>query len=523
MDPDSLYDHEKYENLMPSYLYLKNEADATDQEAISLNPKEIEILYQIRNHTTLEGFFSGKILKVWKDEGSKPIYVNTLKKLVNENLILVFPEFKFLKETNQLAICLCLISEKEFKSSNREKLKEIYLNSLSKSALAIQNYILESEPYQISELMSIFEYLITENAEGTFIKQSFNIKNWIHSFTFKELLKEEVIEDSVQFILENIQESEYIAVTKSIGLFHLTDELTEKAFEILKGYYLNQFSQKLKENYQTAWELISKNQKNIVVDVNYSGPISGLEEKFVSEELKIIGENLNGLIPKTFQDFLIIANYISQKHDQERNHSASGEDLKSIKMLKTMMTMKSSNLSQFVVINSDEDREFSHSIVDNLRRDPDCISCDWYEKGKKMECFCSKKEDIIISLMKLMVEKYAFKKDTIRNFLYLLKKEKNNLGNLYQNINFKLALIQLKYSCYKENLSWFSKILNFLGIYKLLETYLEHEESIVQLEQLNREIVYKENRKKQLEKIRAEWLREIEADSNLVTEKKAES
>nr|WP_001141610.1 hypothetical protein [Leptospira interrogans] len=385
---------------MPSYLYLKNEADATDQEAISLNPKEIEILYQIRNHTTLEGFFSGKILKVWKDEGSKPIYVNTLKKLVNENLILVFPEFKFLKETNQLAVCLCLISEKEFKSSNREKLKE---------------------------------------------------------------------------------------------------------------------------NYQTAWELISKNRKNIVVDVNYSGPISGLEEKFVSEELKIIGENLNGLIPKTFRDFLIIANYISQKHDQERNHSASGEDLKSIKMLKTMMTMKSSNLSQFVVINSDEDREFSHSIVDNLRRDPDCISCDWYEKGKKMECFCSKKEDIIISLMKLMVEKYAFKKDTIRNFLYLLKKEKNNLGNLYQNANFKLALIQLKYSCYKENLSWFSKILNFLGIYKLLQTYLEHEESIVQLEQLNREIVYKENRKKQLEKIRAEWLREIEADSNLVTEKKAES
>lgn len=142
-----------------------------------------------------------------------------MKKLVNENLILVFPEFKFLKETNQLAVCLCLISEKEFKSSNREKLKEIYLNSLSKSALAIQNYILESEPYQISELMSIFEYLITENAEGTFIKQSFNIKNWIHSFTFKELLKEEVIEDSVQFILENIQESEYIAVTKVSDFF----------------------------------------------------------------------------------------------------------------------------------------------------------------------------------------------------------------------------------------------------------------------------------------------------------------
>lgn len=57
----------------------------------------------------------------------------------------------------------------------------------------------------------------------------------------------------------------------------------------------------------------------------------------------------------------------------------------------------------------------------------------------------------------------------------------------------------------------------------MLETYLEHEESIVQLEQLNREIAYKENRKKQLEKIRAEWLREIETDFNLVTEEKAES
>ncbi|EMY15694.1 hypothetical protein LEP1GSC043_0390 [Leptospira weilii str. Ecochallenge] len=45
---------------MPSYLYLRNEADATDQEAISLNPKEVEILYQIRNHTTLENFFPVK-------------------------------------------------------------------------------------------------------------------------------------------------------------------------------------------------------------------------------------------------------------------------------------------------------------------------------------------------------------------------------------------------------------------------------------------------------------------------------
>ncbi|EMN92459.1 hypothetical protein LEP1GSC108_0283 [Leptospira weilii str. UI 13098] len=165
---------------------MRNEADATDQEAISLNPKEVEILYQIRNHTTLEGFFSGKILKAWKDGGSKPIYINTLKKLSNENLIFVFPEFKFLVETNQLTVCLCLISEKEFKSSDRENLKEIYLNSLSKSAFSIQNYILGCEPFQIRELISIFEYLIAETSWGTFIK-------------------EEVIADSVQFILDNIQ------------------------------------------------------------------------------------------------------------------------------------------------------------------------------------------------------------------------------------------------------------------------------------------------------------------------------
>ncbi len=74
-------------------------------------------------------------------------------------------------------------------------------------------------------------------------------------------------------------------------------------------------------------------------------------------------------------------------------------------------------------------------------------------------------------------------------------------------------LIRLKYSCYKEKLSWFAKVLNFLGIYALLETALEHQESIVQFEQLNREIAYKENRKKQLEKIRSEWLREIQTDS----------
>lgn len=498
---------------MPSYLYLRNEADATDQEAISLNPKEVEILYQIRNHTTLENFFSGKILKIWKDGGSKPIYINTLKKLSNENLIFVFPEFKFLVETNQLTVCLCLISGKEFKSSDRKNLKEIYLNSLSKSAFSIQNYILGCEPFQISELISIFEYLIAETSKGTFIKESFSIKNWIHSFTFSELIKEEVIADSVQFILDNIQEGEYIAVTKTAGLFHVTDELSGKAFEILKGHYLNQFSDKLKEEYPDAWNLISNNRKNMVVDVDYSGPVSGIEEKFVSEELKIIGENLNGLIPETFQDFLILANYISQKHDREKNLRNSAEELKSIKMLKTMMSIKNQTLSQFVTINLDEDREFPHSIVDNLRRDPDCISCNWYEKGKKIECICSKKEDTILLLIQLMTEKYAFKKDIIRNFLYLLKMEKNNLGHLYADKNFKSALIRLKYSCYKENLSWFSKVWNFLGIYSLIETALEHQESIVQFEQLNREIAYKENRKKQLEKIRSEWLREIQTDS----------
>ncbi|MGJ4754137.1 hypothetical protein [Leptospira kmetyi] len=519
MDTDSLYDHEKYQDLMPSYLYLKNEADATAQEAIFLSPKEIEILYQIRNHTTLEGFFSGKILKVWKDEGSKPIYVNTLKKLSDENLIFVFPEFKFLPETSQLTVCLCLVSEKEFKKSNRENLKEIYLNSLSKSAFAIQNYILGCEPFQISELVSIFEYLIAGTAAGNFVKESFSIKKWIHSFTFEELLKEETVADSIRFILENIQESEYIAVTKTTGLFHVADELSGKAFDILKGYYLNQFSKRLKERFPEAWRLVSEYRKEIVIDPNHVGPISGIEEKFVQDELKIIGESLEDLIPQSFQDFLILANYISKKHDQERNIRASAEELKSIKMLKTMMSMKNQTLSQFVTINLDEDREFSYSIVDNLKRDPDCISCDWYEKGKKIACLCNKKDDTILSLIRLMTEKYSFKTDLIRNFLYLLKKEKSVLGHLYSHPDFKPALLRLKYTCYKENLSWFSRVLNFLGAYGLLESSLEHEESITQFEQLSREIAYKENRKKQLEKIRAEWLSETLIDSeNAVTE-----
>lgn len=520
LDKESLYDHEKYENLMPSYLYLKNEADATDQEAIFLSPKEVEILYQIRNHTTLEGFFSGKILKIWRDEGSKPIYVNTLKKLSDENLIFVFPEFKFLPETSQLTVCLCLVSEKEFKNSNRENLKEIYLNSLSKSAFAIQNYILGCEPFQISELISIFEYLISGTAAGTFVKESFSIKKWIQMFTFSELLKEETIADSIQFILENIQEGEYIAVTKTTGLFHVSDELSAKAFEILKGYYLNQFSKRLKERFPAAWSLVLEYRKEIVIDVNHSGPISGIEEKFVSDELKIIGENLNDLIPESFKDFLILANYIAQKHDRERNLRASAEELKSIKMLKTMMSMKNQTLSQFVTINLDEDREFSYSIVDNLKRDPDCISCDWYEKGKRIACLCNKKEDTILSLIQLMTEKYAFKTELIKNFLYLLKKEKSALGQLYANPDFKSALVRLKYSCYKENLSWFSKVLNFLGVYGLLESSLEHEESITQFEQLSREIAYKENRRKQLEKIRAEWLSETQAEFDSVTEEK---
>nr|WP_173662766.1 exonuclease [Leptospira tipperaryensis] len=506
---------------MPSYLYLRNEADATDQEAVFLNPKEIDLLYQIRNHTTLEGFFSGKILKIWKDEGSKPIYVNTLKKLSEMNLIFAFPEFKFLPETSQLTICICLISEKQFKPSNRENLKEIYLNSLSKSSFAIQNYILGCEPFQISELISIFEYLISGTA-SSFVRDSFDIKKWIHTFTFNELLKDEVIKDSIQIIFETIHENEYIAVTNTTGLFHVTDELSGKAFEILKSYYLNQFSKRLKEKYKTAWDMITEHRKEIVIDGNYSGSISSLEEKFVSEELKIIGESLGGHIPETFKDFLILANYITCKHDHLKNLKASAEELKSIKMLKTMMSMKNDALSQFVMINLDEDKEFSYSIVDNLKRDPDCISCDWYEKGKKIACICQRKEDTILNLMQSMTEKYSFKKDLLRKFLFLLKKERNELANFYMKNDFKEAFIKLKYVCYKENLSWFSKLLSFLGAFGFLESSLEHEESITQFEQLTREIEYKENRKKLLDKIRAEWLIEAETDPS-VTEVKNEN
>ncbi|TGK15479.1 exonuclease [Leptospira stimsonii] len=514
MEKESLYDHEKYENLMPTYLYLRNEADATDQEAIFLNPKEIELLYQIRNHTTLEGFFSGKILKVWKDEGSKPIYINTLKKLSDMNLIFAFPEFKFLPETSQLTVGICLTSEKQFKPSNRENLKEIYLNSLSKSSFAIQNYILGCEPFQISELISIFEYLIAGSA-STFVRDSFDIKKWIHSFTFSELLKEETIKDSIQIIFETIHENEHIAVTKTTGLFHVADDLSGKAFDILKSYYLNQFSKRLKEKYQTAWDLITEHRKEIVIDVNYSGSISSMEEKFVSEELKIIGESLGNLVPETFKDFLILANYISRKHDHLKNLRSSAEELKSIKMLKTMMSMKSDALSQFVMINLDEDKEFSYSIVDNLKRDPDCISCDWYEKGKKISCICQKKEETILNLIHVMIEKYSYKKDLVRIFLFLLKKEKNELAAYYRKSDFKEAILKLKYVCYKENLSWFSKILSFLGAFGFLESSLEHEESIIQFEQLTREIAYKENRKKLLDKVRAEWLIEAETEPSV--------
>lgn len=505
---------------MPSYLHLRNEADATDQEAIFLNPKEIEILYQIRNHTTLEGFFSGKILKIWKDEGSKPIYVNILKKLSDHNLIFVFPEFKFLPETNQLTVCLCLISEKQFKQSNRENLKEIYLNSLSRSSYSIQNYILSCEPLQISELISIFEYLISRKA-GSFVRDSFNVKKWIDSFTSSELLKEAVIEDSIQIILETIRENGYVAVTRTTGLFHVTYELSEKAFEILKSFYLNQFSKKLKEEFPKAWNLILEHRKEVSIDSSYSGPISGLEEKFISDELSIIGENMSSLVPESYKDFLILASYISGKNDQERILRASAEELKSIKMLKTMMTMKNDTLSQLVTINVDEDKEFSYGIVDNLKRDPDCISCDWYEKGKKITLLCHKKEDTILSLIQLMTEKYSYKKDLIKSFLYLIKKEKNDLKNLYSKGDFKGAVTKLKYFCYKDNLSWFSKILSVLGIYGLLESSLDHEESITQFEQMSREIEYKENRKKQIDKIRTIWLGENESDS--VTEVRPDS
>ncbi|WP_100764969.1 exonuclease [Leptospira ellisii] len=509
MNQDSLYDPEKYETLMPSYLYLRNEADATDQEAVFLSPKEIEILYQIRNHTTLEGFFSGKILKVWKDEGSKPIYVNVLKKLSEFGLIFVFPEFRLQQETGQLNVSLCLVSEKGFKPSNRENLKEIYLNSLSKSSFAIQNYILGSEPFQISELISVLEYLISGRA-GTFVRDSFNVKKWITSFTFFELLKEEAIEDSCEIIMETIRENGHVAVTKTVGLFHVTHDFAGKAFDVLKSFYLNQFSKKLREEYPDAWESVLNHRKEFRIDDNF--PLVGIEERFVSEELRIIGENLTGMIPDSYNDFLILANYISEKNDQERILRSTNEELKSIKMLKTMMSMKSDTLSQFVTINLEEDKEFTHSVVDNLRRDPDCIVCDWYEKGKKITCLCYKKEETLFSLIQIMTEKYPFKTDLIKNFLFLVKKEKNEIGLLYQRPEFKNTILKLKYVCYKNNLSWFSKVLAILGAYGMLETSLDHEESVTQFEQLTREIEYKENRKKQLEKIRSVWLGEIQSN-----------
>ncbi|PKA02734.1 exonuclease, partial [Leptospira ellisii] len=291
---------------------------------------------------------------------------------------------------------------------------------------------------------------------------------------------------------------------------HVTHDFAGKAFDVLKSFYLNQFSKKLREEYPDAWESVLNHRKEFRIDDNF--PLVGIEERFVSEELRIIGENLTGMIPDSYNDFLILANYISEKNDQERILRSTNEELKSIKMLKTMMSMKSDTLSQFVTINLEEDKEFTHSVVDNLRRDPDCIVCDWYEKGKKITCLCYKKEETLFSLIQIMTEKYPFKTDLIKNFLFLVKKEKNEIGLLYQRPEFKNTILKLKYVCYKNNLSWFSKVLAILGAYGMLETSLDHEESVTQFEQLTREIEYKENRKKQLEKIRSVWLGEIQSN-----------
>ncbi|MBM9578115.1 exonuclease [Leptospira sp. 201903070] len=500
----SLYDREKYTKFLPSYLFLSDETDATVKAAIHLSNKEIDLLFRIRNHATLDYFFSGKLLRVWKDDSAKINHFEILNRLSEMGLILVFPEFRFKTETKELLVYLNLLSGKEFNLNGANHLKEIFLNSLSRSSFSIQNYILSCEPYHVAELIPILEFLLSGTSRS-YLRDSFDCKKWIVSFCYEGITKEEVISDCIDIILKTIQDNGFIAVTKTAGLFHIEDELANDTFKIVKKYYLEQFIPKIILEYPKVWNQLLEFRKNLEIEANFEGSLQELEEILLSQELNEVCLHLEGL-PEKITDFITLCVYIGQKNDQERYLNISTQELRSIKLLKTMMSLKNESLSKFVMINLEEDREFSFRVIENIRNDRDYITGEWFEKGKKFHCLFNKNSENVISLMDLMIHKFAYKKELLRSFLYVLHINRKTFPSLFSNIDFQKSFFKLKFLCFENQASWFDKILFLVHAYGWLETSLDRQISKIQFEQMSKGMEYVDKRRKDLEKIKKSWI-----------------
>ncbi|AOP36261.1 hypothetical protein A0128_19740 [Leptospira tipperaryensis] len=491
---------------MPKYFFLRDETDASEKGAIHLAPKEVDILFRIRNHTSIESFFSGKILRIWKDETAKVNHTELLIKLSNSNLILIFPEFRFKPETKELLVYLNLISGKEFRVKDANIIKEIYLNSLSRSSSSIQNYILTCEPYHLGELNQISDFLTTET-EGTFLRDSFDCNRWIHSFCNRELIKDDVYADCVRIILEMIHENEQVVVTKTVGLFHVSDHLASDAFEVIKHFYLKRLIPKIMTTDPEIWSKILEARKTFEIDLDFEGSFEELESTLLSQELSIISKLMLDRKDK-IADFLILANYISQKNDSERNMGISAQEVQSIKLLKTMMSMNIESLSKFVLIDLEENREFSYKVIEQLRKDPECIADEWYEGKRKVNCIFYNKPKNVEGLLDIMINEFSYKKDILKCFLFALIKNKKNFPTLFSNPKFHKKLFQLQFLCFENNLSWFGKVLHFIHAYGWLESSLDKEVSRIQFDQISKKMDYTETRKRGLEKIKQKWVQD---------------
>ncbi|MBM9498663.1 exonuclease [Leptospira sp. 201903071] len=500
----SLYDRDKYTKFLPPYLFLSDETDATVKAAIHLSNKEIDLLFRIRNHSTLEYFFSGKLLRVWKDDSAKMNHFEILKKMSDMGLILVFPEFRFKSETKELLVYLNLLSGKEFNLNGANHLKEIFLNSLSRSAFSIQNYILSCEPYHVAELAPILEFLLSGTSKSL-LRDSFDCKSWIVSFCYDGIAKEEVITESINIILKTIQDNGFIAVTKTAGLFHVADELADDTLKIVKKYYLEQFIPKISLEYPKVWNQLLQFRNNLEIESNFEGSLQELEETFLSRELAEIHLDLEGL-PEKIADFITLCYYISQKNDQEKYLNISTQELRSIKLLKTMMSMKNESLSKFVMIDLEEDREFSFRVIEDIKNDRDYISGEWFEKGKKFHCLLNKSAENVVSLMEIMIHKFAYKKEMLKSFLYVLHTNKKTFPSLFSNLDFQKSFFKLKFLCFENQASWFDKILFLVHAYGWLETSLDRQISKIQFEQMSKGMEYVEKRRKELEKIKNSWI-----------------
>lgn len=499
----------KYLNFRPAYLKIKSKDSYPHGERPYFSPEAERLLVTAAENSSLVGLSGGKLPSIPAMSALEPKFLEELRSLVQEGLILLIPRIFFNKTNGNLELAFNVLASFSSKKTNPENIKSVFFEIMRKSAWAVRTYeIISQRGADIS-----LPFLLTSLAEGTspgVDSEDRDIpKDLLRKIYYKNIIHPDVIKDSLALIHSFIEEEGILTPTIGCGYVHIPDQEVDVLFDLVSDLYAKKVIPKLVENSpKLAENLISLRENVLNEESNLlsSDPIF-VRKSIFSEEFAKLGHLMKS--DSAYCDFFRLAKVVSQKSLESDTFTREAREKAVENGLRKAVLNGKGALGKFLSLGIGRDVAWDSKIAKSVQEDPALLSYAFYSEGTPELFVCPSEDAAIREILRALNEKYSFRNSAVLNLLLLLFKHKQKLMGLLSDSSTKDHFCELGYHCLSDSFSWFRRLLFSLGLRGSLLNSVLAELGTIQYHQLNEKMRFEEKLSQIKNQLRQELITEV--------------